>query len=182
MTRGRKVDSSRIDQPDDQHIGEVEEEGYRFLGILLCDQTLNTKMKDTTTAEYIRRVKKLCRSKLNSGNLITGINAWAASVASYSVGVMDWTVEEVVNMDRNTRRILAIKGCLRTGSNVARLYRSAEKGREWVDWYWGVCEEASPCMDAWGMAQSRCCGFEGEGASWWYSSGLPEEKERGSSK
>ena len=133
MRRGRKVDSSRMDQPDDQHIGEVEEEGYRFLGILLCDQTLNTKMKDTTTAEYIRRVKKLCRSKLNSGNLITGINAWAASVARYSVGVMDWTVEEVVNMDRKTRRILAINGCLRTGSNVARLYRSAEKGREWVD-------------------------------------------------
>ena len=90
-------------------------------------------MKETITAEYIRRVKKLCRSKLNSGNLITGINAWAASVARYSVGVMDWTVEEVVNMDRNTRRILAIKGCLRTGSNVARLYRSAEKGRKWVD-------------------------------------------------
>ena len=37
MRRGRKVDSSRIDQPDDQHIGEVEEEGYRFLGILLFD-------------------------------------------------------------------------------------------------------------------------------------------------
>ena len=133
MRRGRKVDSSRIDQPDDQHIGEVEEEGYRFLGILLFDQTLNTKMKDTITAEYIRRVKKLCRSKLNSGNLIIGINAWAASVARYSVGVMDWTVEEVVNMDRKTRRILAINGCLRTESNVARLYRSAEKGREWVD-------------------------------------------------
>ena len=133
MRRGRKVDSSRIDQPDDQHIGEVEEEGYRFLGILLFDQTLNTKMKDTITADYIRRVKKLCRSKLNSGNLITGINAWAASVERYSVGVTDWTVEEVVNMDRKTRRILAINGCLRTGSNVARLYRSAEKGREWVD-------------------------------------------------
>ena len=133
MRRGRKVDSSRIDQPDDQLIGEVEEEGYRFLGILLFDQTLNTKMKETITAEYIRRVKKLCRSKLNSGNLISRINAWAASVARYSVGVMDWTVEEVVNMDRKTRRILAINGCLRTGSNVARLYRSAEKGREWVD-------------------------------------------------
>ena len=133
MRRGRKVDSSRIDQPDDQHIGEVEEEGYRFLGILLFDQTLNTKMKETITAEYIRRVKKLCTSKLNSGNLITGINAWTASVARYSVGVLEWTVEEVVNMDRKTRRILAINGCLRTGSNVARLYRSAEKGREWVD-------------------------------------------------
>ena len=130
MRRGRKVDNGRIDQPDDQHIGEVEKEGYRFLGILLFDQTLNTKMKGTITAEY---KKKLCRSKLNSGNLISGINAWAVSVARYSVGVMDWTVEEVVNMDRKTRRILAINGCLHTGSNVARLYRSAEKGREWVD-------------------------------------------------
>ena len=116
-----------------KYIGEVEEEGYRFLGILLFDRTLNTKMEGTITAEYIRRVKKLCISKLNSGNLISSINAWAASVARCSVGAMDWTVEEVVNMDRKTRRILAINGCLRTGSNVARLYRSAEKGREWVD-------------------------------------------------
>ena len=133
MRRGRKVDSSTIDQPDDQHMGEVEEEGYRFLGILLFDQTLDTKMKGTITAEYIRRVKKLCRSKLSSGNLISGINAWAVSVAGYSAGVVDWTVEELVNMDRKTRRILAINGCLHTGSNVARLCRSAEKGREWVD-------------------------------------------------
>ena len=133
MRRGRKVDSSKIDQPDDQHIGEVEEEGYRFLSILLFEETLNTKMKGTITAEYIRRVKKLCRSKLNSGNLISGINAWAVSVARYSAGVVEWTVEELVNMDRKTRRILVINGCLHPGSNVARLYRSAEKGREWVD-------------------------------------------------
>lgn len=133
MRRGRKVDSSRIDQPDDQHIGEVEEEGYRFLGILLFDQTVNTKMKDTITTEYIRRVNKLCRSKLNSGNLISAINAWAVSVARYSAGVVNWTVEELVNMDRKTRTILVINGCLHTGSNVARLYRSAEKVRGWVD-------------------------------------------------
>lgn len=49
MSRGRKVDSSGIDLPDDQHIGEVEEEGYRYLGILQLDQTLNTKMKGKIT-------------------------------------------------------------------------------------------------------------------------------------
>ena len=71
---GRKVGSSRIELPDDQHIGEIEEEGYKYLGILQLDQTLNTKMKRKITSEYIRRVKKLCRSKLNGGNLIDGIN------------------------------------------------------------------------------------------------------------
>ena len=72
MSRGRKDGSSGIDVADDQHIGEVEEEGYRYLGILQLDQTLNTKMKGKITAAYVRRVKKLCRSKLNGGNLISG--------------------------------------------------------------------------------------------------------------
>ena len=58
IRRGRPVDSSGIDLPDDQHIGEIGEEGYKYLGILQLDQNLNTKMKVKITSEYIRRVKK----------------------------------------------------------------------------------------------------------------------------
>ena len=108
MRRGRQVGSNGIDLPNDQHIREVEEEGYKYLGILQLDVTLNTKMKDKITSEYVRRVKKLCRSKLNGGNMISGINAWAVSVLRYSAGIVDWTVEELVSMDRRTRKILAI--------------------------------------------------------------------------
>ena len=42
MRRGRKVESSGIVLPDDQHIGKVEEERYRYFGILQLDYTLNT--------------------------------------------------------------------------------------------------------------------------------------------
>ena len=77
MRRGRQVGSSGIELPDDQHIGEIEEEGYKYLGILQLHQTLNTKMKGKITSKYIRRVKKLCRSKVNGGNLIDGISTWA---------------------------------------------------------------------------------------------------------
>ena len=128
MRRGRQADSSGIDLPDDQHIGEIEEEGYKYLGILQLDQTLNTKMKGKITSEYIRRVKKLCRSKLNGGNLICGINTWAVGVVRYSAGIVDWTMEEVVSMDRRTRKILAMNGCLHTRSNVARLYLPRKEG------------------------------------------------------
>ena len=86
MRRGRQVGSSGIELPDDQHIGEIEEEGYKYLGILKLDQTLNTKMKVKITSEYIRRVKKLC---------IDGINTWAVGVVRYSAGIVDWTMEEV---------------------------------------------------------------------------------------
>ena len=77
MRRGRQVGSSGIELPDDQPIGEIEEEGYKYLGILQLDQTLNTKMKGKITSEYIRRVRKLRRSKFNRGNLVDGINTWA---------------------------------------------------------------------------------------------------------
>ena len=58
--RGGQVGSRRIDLPDDQHIRQVEEEVYKHLGILQLDVTLNTKMKDKITSEYVRRVNKPC--------------------------------------------------------------------------------------------------------------------------
>ena len=128
MRRGRQVSSSGIELPDYQHIGEIEKEGYKYLGILQLDQTLNTKMKGKITSEYIKRVKKLCRSKLNGGNLIDGINTRAVGVVRYSAGIVNWTVEEAANMDRTTRKILAMNGCLHTRSNVARLYLPRKEG------------------------------------------------------
>ena len=85
-------------------------------------------MKVKITSEYIRRVKKLCRLKLNGGNLIGGINTWAVGVVRYSAGVVDWTMEEMTSMDRRTRKILAMNGCLHTRSNVARLYLPRKEG------------------------------------------------------
>ena len=128
MRQGRQVGSSGIDLPDYQHIKEVREDGYKYLGIMQLDKILDTKMKGKITSEYLRRVKKLCRFKLNEGNLISGINTWAVSVLRYSAGIVDWTVEELVSMDRRTRKILAMNGCTHTRSNVARLYLPRKEG------------------------------------------------------
>ena len=49
MRRGRQVGSSGIDLPDNQHIKEVEEDGYKYLGIMQLDKILNTKMKGKIT-------------------------------------------------------------------------------------------------------------------------------------
>ena len=59
-----------------------------------------------------------------------GINTWAVGVVGYSAGIVDWTMEMVANMDRRTRKILAMNGCLHTRSHVARLYLPRkEEGR-----------------------------------------------------
>ena len=59
----------------------------------------------------------------------------AVGVVLYNAGIVDCTVEELVCMDRKTRKILTMNGCLHTRSNVARLHVFAEKGRgERFDW------------------------------------------------
>ena len=60
--------------------------------------------------------------------MIDGINTCAVGVVRYSAGIVDWTMEEVANMDRRTRKIFAMNGCLHTRSNVGRLYQPRKEG------------------------------------------------------
>lgn len=81
-------------------------------------------MKYKITKEYIRRIKILCKSKLNEGNLINGLNTWTVGVVPYSAGIVDWIKEELLNIVRKTTKIMAINGCMHARSNVARLHLS----------------------------------------------------------
>lgn len=119
------MDSSGIEVPDDQHIVEVEENGYKYFGIFQLDQTLSTKMKGEVTAEYIGRVNKLCRSKLTGGNRIRSIHVWAVRVIRYRAGILDWTTNELVNIDRRIKKILPLHGFL----HVARPYLPRVEGQ-----------------------------------------------------
>ena len=115
---------------------------YKYLGILQLNQSLHTKMKVKITLQYIRSVKKLCRSKLNGENLIGGTKTWAVDVIHYSAGVVDWTMEEMASMDRMTRKILAMNDFAHTRSNVDRKAVFAKEGRgKRIDWNRGVCKE-----------------------------------------
>ena len=61
-----------------------EEEGYSYLGILQADKVLEEKMKLKVSKEYIRRLRKFLKSKLNGGNLGFEVNTWAVSLSRYS--------------------------------------------------------------------------------------------------
>ena len=54
---------------------------------------------------YIMPGKKVCKTKLNREKS----DKWygAVGVACYSAGIVDWTKEELVIMDRRTRQIIA---------------------------------------------------------------------------
>ena len=71
MEKGKIVKSVGIELPVGKVIRSLQEgESYKYLGILEADKSLEEKMKLIVSKEYIRRLRKVLKSKLNGGNLI----------------------------------------------------------------------------------------------------------------
>ena len=62
----------------------AENETYKYLGILEADTIKQVEMKEKIQKEYLRRTRKLLETKINSRNLIKGINIWAVPLVRYS--------------------------------------------------------------------------------------------------
>uniref|UniRef100_A0A1X7TDD6 Reverse transcriptase domain-containing protein n=1 Tax=Amphimedon queenslandica TaxID=400682 RepID=A0A1X7TDD6_AMPQE len=95
LKRGKVVKSEGIILPSGDVVKEIEEEGYRYLGILEKDEILSQTMKEKIMGEYYRRLRLILRSKLNGKNKMMGINMWVVAVIWYGGGIVDWRQEEL---------------------------------------------------------------------------------------
>ena len=97
MEKRKIVKSVGIELPDGKVIKSVQEgESYKYLGILEADKFLEEKMKLNVSKEYIRRLRKVLKSKLNGGNIVRGVNAWAVvSLLRYSAAFVSWRKSEL---------------------------------------------------------------------------------------
>ena len=100
MKRGKVIKSERISMLDGKMIKNIEEGGYKYLGILEADGVKHEEMKDQIKEEYIRRVRNILKSKLNGGNIILAINSRAVSIVRYGAGIISWTKMELEELDR----------------------------------------------------------------------------------
>ena len=128
MQRGVKVSCEGIELPDGEVMQEVEEEGYKYLGVLEGDGLMTKKMKKIVQNEYLRRVKQVARSRLYARSLISSINVWAVSVVRYTAGILEWKEKELQALDVKTRKILTTNGTFHRRSNVHRLYLKRQDG------------------------------------------------------
>ena len=128
MDRGKMKESCGITLPDGENMKQIEKAGYKYLGIIQDDQIRHKEMKEKVEAEYLRRVKKLAKSKLYAGNMIAGINAWAIGVIRYTAGVLDWTNQDMKRMDIRTRKVMTMNGALHPRASVDRLYLKRSEG------------------------------------------------------
>ena len=75
VEKGKIVKSAGIDLPEGKVIKLLQQgKSHKYLGILEADKFLEEKMKLNVLKEYIRRLRKFLKSKLNGGNLVCEVN------------------------------------------------------------------------------------------------------------
>ena len=126
LKRGKIVKMEGAVLPDWQVMKEIEERGYRYLGVLESDQ-LKEEIKDLIAKEYKRRLKLVLKSKLNGKSEIKAANTWAVSILRYSAGVVEWKTDELKVLDRKNRKMMTLHGALHPKSDVERVYVARQK-------------------------------------------------------
>ena len=89
-----------------------EKETYRYLGILKVDTIKQEEMKETIKKECLKKTRKLLETKLNSRNLLKGINTWAVSLERYSRPFLEWTSEKLKQMNKKVEEIMTMHQAL----------------------------------------------------------------------
>ena len=130
LKRGKvdKETSFSINLPDGKILETIEEEGYRYLGVLEYDKVKEKEMKDQFVKEYRRRTRIILKSKLNGKNKIKAINSWGVAVLRYGAGIINWKNDKLKELDRKTRKMLTMYKVFHPKSDVDRLYISRRKG------------------------------------------------------
>ena len=105
-----------------------EGESYRYLGV---DENIeyNGKInKERILKEYYRRVKAIWLSELNSRNKTIGHNSFAIPILIPTVGILEWNIKEIEDIDKRTRKILCMSGNFHKNSDVDILYVKRKDG------------------------------------------------------
>ena len=132
LKRGKvdKAKSKGLNLPNGKLMKTIDEERYKYLGILEYDKVKEKEMKTEFVREYKRRLRLISRSKLNRKNKIKAINSWAVAIMGYDAGVLEWRFDELKELDRKTRKLLTMHKELHSKCYVDRLHVSRkEEGR-----------------------------------------------------
>ena len=120
MKSGKRHLTDGMEQPSQDKITTLgEKETYKFLSILEVDTIKQVEMKDKIK-KYLRRTRKLIKTKLSSRNLIKGIDTWAVSLVRYSGPFLKGTIEELMQMDQKTRKLMTMHKALNPRDDVDR--------------------------------------------------------------
>ena len=74
------------------------------------------------------RVRKILQSRLNGGNTIQAINTWAVAIMRYGAGILNWTINELKQVNSKTRKLMTIHRMHHPQGDIDRLYLPRKAG------------------------------------------------------
>ena len=84
--------------------------------------------KQQIIKEYKRRVNKIWKSELNAINKSIAHNSFAVPIITQTIGILNWTKQEIKNLDIATRKLLTMNGSFHQSSDTNRLYAKRKDG------------------------------------------------------
>ena len=78
--------------------------------------------KANITKEYLNRVKRTWSSELSDYNKVAAHNSFATPIITATVGIIDCTIDDIEQLDINTRKILPMMGNLHPNSDSNYIY------------------------------------------------------------
>ena len=100
MKKGKIVSSEGMELSKREKIRSLEEgEEYTYLGVLESNKVKNQEIKTIMEKEYLRRIRRILKSRLNASNTIEAIKSKAVSLIRYGTGILEWIKVELQEMD-----------------------------------------------------------------------------------
>ena len=129
IEKGKRKAVGKSMVSNDVTIKELKEgELYKYLGLdenIQYDGSIN---KGKILKEYFRRVKAIWSSELNSRNKTIAHNTFALPILVPTAGILQWTLQEIEEVDKKTRKLLCMSGNFHRNSDVDRLYVKRKDG------------------------------------------------------
>ena len=123
VVKGKQVSNLQPLEMNDIVIQPIEEgDTYKYLG---QDKNVNFDgpiNKERVTKEDFTRVRKTWTYELSAFNKVIAHNSFALPVLVPIFGILDWCIQDIENLDINTRKQLTMSGNFHPNSGIDLLY------------------------------------------------------------
>ena len=110
-------------------IKELKEgEVYKYQGMDESIEYHGEINKERILKKYFRRVRVVWSSELSSRNKVIAHNTFALPLLVPMAGILEWSLKEINDTDKKTRKVLCMTGSFHRNSAIDRLYVKRKDG------------------------------------------------------